>query len=439
MKKSVFALMGLLLLAACQQKGAKDNAAMDEQKDSMLVSVMDIDTVIALDADCKATISISVDEPQYGMAQYKWKRATVYFEPGKDIIVDWDMTPSALVVNFSGENANKNNFINSKEMSGPVMGDFGLTEEEIMEKLAEYQSANYAILESKGFDEAFLAKEKQRIDYWVYGILWQYSQRRECSDAVYDKMQSLVKEEEWLLQLSEYTNYMCGTVSAFANRGKADTDAYTRTVNEMEYVVSNVKNQTIKEFLLGYFAISYVGEHGIDNADRLKELVEQNVTDPEILETFGVVYKSGAALAAGAPSPDFKMTDINGKEYTLADFKGKVLYIDVWATWCGPCKEELPKLQALAESFKGTNICFVSMSIDKDKAAWEKMVKEQNLGGVQLYAGLESQFIADYKVNGIPRFILIDKEGKIVEADMTRPSEEKTTMTLAMMAESLEE
>ncbi len=438
MKKIGLALMSLVLLAACQQKGAKDNAVNEEPKDSMVVSVMDIDTVIVLDADCKATISIPVDGAQYGMAQYKWKRATVYFEPGKDIVVDWDMTPSGLFVAFEGENADKNNFINSKEMQGPVMGDFGLTEEEILEKLIEYQADNYKILDGKGFDEDFVAKEKRRVDYWVYGILWQFSQRKNCSEAVYEKLQSLMQEEEWLLQLSEYTNYMCGTISVLANRGKADTDAYGRTINEMEYVVNNIKNQNIKEFLLGYFAISYVSENGIDNADYLKELVEKNVTDPEILSTFGIVYAEGEVLAAGAKSPDFKMTDINGKEYTLADFKGRVLYIDVWATWCAPCKAELPKLHALAENFKGTNVVFISMSVDKDKAAWEKMVKEEKLGGVQLYAGPESQFIADYKVNGIPRFILIDKEGKIVEANMTRPSEEKTLMTIAMIAEGME-
>ncbi len=438
MKKIGFALMALVLFAACQQKNATVSLSVnDKNLDSVAVSVMNVDTVIALDAEGKATISIPVEEPQYGAAQYKWKRATVYFEPGKEIVIDWDMTPSALVVAFEGDNADKNNFINSKEMQGPVMGDFGLTEEELLEKLAEYQADNYKILEGKGFDSEFLAKEKQRVDYWVYGILWQFAGRKECSDATYEKLKSLMQEEEWLLQLSEYTNFMCGSISILANRGKSDTDAYGRTINEMEYVVENIKNQKIKEFLLGYFAISYVSENGINDTKYLKEIVEKNVTDPEILATFNAVYAEGAVLAAGAPSPDFKMTDINGKEYTLADFKGRVLYIDVWATWCGPCKAELPKLHALAENFKGTNVCFVSMSIDKDKAAWEKMVKEDKLGGVQLYAGPESKFIADYKVNGIPRFILIDKEGKIVEANMTRPGEEKTLMTLAMIAEGM--
>ncbi len=439
MKKFGLALMSVFLLAACQQKSVTVNVNVnDEALDSVAVSVMEIDTVIALDADGKATLSIPVDEAQYGVAQYKWKKSTVYFEPGKDIVIDWDMTPSALVVSFEGENADKNNFINSKEMQGPVMGDYGLTEEELLEKLAEYQADNYKILESKGFDQAFVEKEKQRVAYWVYGILWQYAGAKECSEASYEKLQSMMQEEEWLLQLSEYTNFMCGTISVLANRGKDASNALDRTVNEMEYVVANIKNQTVKEFLLGYFAIAYVSENGIANTESIKEMVEKNVADPEILSTFQAVYASGSALAAGSPSPDFKMTDINGKEYTLADFKGRILYIDVWATWCGPCKEELPKLHALADNFKGTNVCFISMSVDKDKAAWEKMVKEQNLGGVQLYAGPESQFIADYKVNGIPRFILIDKEGKIIEANMTRPSDENTLMALAMIAEPVE-
>ncbi len=439
MKKLGIALMGLVLFAACGQKNATVNLSVnDENVDSVTVSVMDIDTTLALNEEGKVTLVLPVDEPQYGQAQYKWKRSTVYFEPGKTVTIAWDMTPSALVVAFEGDNADKNNFINSKEMQGPVMGDFGLTEEELLDKLAEYQAEDYKILESKGFDPAFVEKEKQRVDYWIYGILWQYAGRKECSEATYEKLQSLMQEEEWLLQLNEYTNFMGGTISVLANRGKEDTDAYGRTINSMEYIVNNIKNQKVKEFLLGYFAIGYISEAGINNTDYLKEIVEKNITDPEILATFNAVYAEGSVLAAGAPSPDFKMTDINGKEYTLADFKGRILYIDVWATWCGPCKAELPKLHALAENFKGTNVCFVSMSVDKDKAAWEKMVKEDNLGGVQLYAGTESQFIADYKVNGIPRFILIDKEGKIIEANMTRPGEEKTLMTLAMIAEPME-
>ena len=121
---------------------------------------------------------------------------------------------------------------------------------------------------------------------------------------------------------------------------------------------------------------------------------------------------------------------MNGKEYTLADFRGKYVYIDMWATWCGPCKREMPYLKALEEEFEDAEIVFVGLSVDKDKAAWEKMVKEGGLTGVQLYLGLGSSFQEAYRVEGIPRFILLDKDGNIISNDMSRPSEEKTAETL---------
>ena len=92
-------------------------------------------------------------------------------------------------------------------------------------------------------------------------------------------------------------------------------------------------------------------------------------------------------LKEGDQAPTFKYLDINGKEVSLSDLKGKYVYIDVWATWCGPCQYELSHLKELEKKMHGKKIVFVSISCDKDKAAWEKMVKEQGLGGVQLHNG----------------------------------------------------
>ena len=105
------------------------------------------------------------------------------------------------------------------------------------------------------------------------------------------------------------------------------------------------------------------------------------------------------------------------------------MYVDVWATWCGPCKAEIPYLKEVEEEFKEENIAFVSISIDreKDHEKWENMVAEETLGGIQLFADKdwESQFVKDYYISGIPRFILIDPEGKIVSPDAPRPSNPK--------------
>ena len=135
-------------------------------------------------------------------------------------------------------------------------------------------------------------------------------------------------------------------------------------------------------------------------------------------------------LKEGDQAPTFKYLDINGKEVSLSDLKGKYVYIDVWATWCGPCQYELPHLKELEKKMHGKKIVFVSISCDKDKAAWEKMVKEQGLGGVQLHNGGDREFMTAFAIRGIPRFILLDKEGKIVNPNMTRPSNPETEKTL---------
>ncbi len=133
-----------------------------------------------------------------------------------------------------------------------------------------------------------------------------------------------------------------------------------------------------------------------------------------------------AALKKGTPSPSFNYPDTNGKNVSLADLKGKYVYVDVWATWCGPCKREIPFLKKLDSEYKDKDIAIVSLSIDKPehKDKWLKMVADENLQGIQIMADKDwnSDFVRAYNITGIPRFILIDKEGNIVDANAPRPS-----------------
>ncbi|WP_303317566.1 redoxin family protein [Flavivirga abyssicola] len=132
----------------------------------------------------------------------------------------------------------------------------------------------------------------------------------------------------------------------------------------------------------------------------------------------------------GKPSPNFvNYENHKGGTTSLADLKGKYVYIDVWATWCGPCKKEIPSLKKVEGQYHGKNIEFVSISIDnqKDHDAWKKMVADKELGGVQLFAdnNWQSEFVRGYNIKGIPRFILIDPDGNVVNADAPRPSNPK--------------
>lgn len=153
----------------------------------------------------------------------------------------------------------------------------------------------------------------------------------------------------------------------------------------------------------------------------LKNYVISNYEDKQYLKT---------KLAKGKPSPKF--TDYEnyaGGTTSLDDLKGKYVYVDVWATWCGPCKREIPFLKEVEEKYDGKNIEFVSVSIDKqsDSGKWKTMVADKELGGVQLLANndWQSSFVQEYKIKGIPRFLLIDPNGNIVSADAPRPSDPK--------------
>jgi len=143
-------------------------------------------------------------------------------------------------------------------------------------------------------------------------------------------------------------------------------------------------------------------------------------------------------LPKGSESPTFEdYENYDGSTTSLADLKGKYVYIDVWATWCGPCKAEIPALKEIEKEYHDKNIQFVSMSIDDDRTHggswdkaredWKAMIKDKELGGIQIFApkGWQSEFVKNYKINGIPRFIMIDPEGKVVTPDAPRPSSDK--------------
>lgn len=127
----------------------------------------------------------------------------------------------------------------------------------------------------------------------------------------------------------------------------------------------------------------------------------------------------------GTPSPAFDYENHKGGKTSLADLKGKYVYIDMWATWCGPCLAEIPSLKKMEESYHGKNITFVSISVDKNKDAWQKMVTDKSLGGIQLHYGGDNTFSNEYMISGIPRFILLDPNGGIVSPDAPRPSDPK--------------
>jgi len=127
----------------------------------------------------------------------------------------------------------------------------------------------------------------------------------------------------------------------------------------------------------------------------------------------------------GEPAIGFTYPDKDGEKISLSDFKGTLVYVDVWATWCGPCRAEIPSLQQLEADYHGKDITFMSVSVDTNKEAWEKMVADKELGGIQLWADGWSEITKDYAIFGIPRFMLFDAEGNVISTNAPRPSSDE--------------
>jgi thiol-disulfide isomerase/thioredoxin len=176
-------------------------------------------------------------------------------------------------------------------------------------------------------------------------------------------------------------------------------------------------NELIEELQFGKFY-----EYG----DVVNKFIADCKTDGYKNKISGI-YNNKMKLAPGKPAPMFKYKDIKGKEFGLEDFKGKLVYIDFWATWCGPCKHELPYLETLQDEYKGKKIVFISLSVDDDMAAWENMVKEKKMKGVQLHAdgAWASTAAVEYQVKGIPTFYMIDGNSNILVPNAPRPSSEE--------------
>jgi thiol-disulfide isomerase/thioredoxin len=124
-------------------------------------------------------------------------------------------------------------------------------------------------------------------------------------------------------------------------------------------------------------------------------------------------------------APNFTLRSIDGKKVSLSDLKGQVVYIDFWASWCGPCLGEMPASKKLRESEVGKKVTFVYISIDSKEDKWKAAVASKDIKGVNLISmnGMEDSLGDKYQFPYIPRYVLIDKQGKIADEDARRPSE----------------
>lgn len=131
--------------------------------------------------------------------------------------------------------------------------------------------------------------------------------------------------------------------------------------------------------------------------------------------------KNGTAKPVeGLMAPDLTMPDVNGKPFSLSSLRGKYVLVDFWASWCGPCREENPNVVAAYKKFSNKNFTILGVSLDKEKSAWLKAIKDDGLtwNHISDLKFWNSQAVALYNFDGIPYNVLIDPQGKIIAKEL---------------------
>ena len=169
-------------------------------------------------------------------------------------------------------------------------------------------------------------------------------------------------------------------------------------------------------------------------AQRKWEKFQQINPYPEYNEAVLVALSAALKLQPGQPAPDFTLPNLDGQSVSLSQFKGQVVLLDFWASWCGPCINDLPYLRKVKEKTADWPVVFLNISLDADEDDWREAIDKHEIKGVHVRAGSGSDVAKSYQVMGIPSYHLVNSQGLIAEIYGLRGD---TDATVAAIEKSL--
>ncbi|GJH41343.1 hypothetical protein RCZ04_18930 [Capnocytophaga sp. HP1101] len=363
----------------------------------------------------------------------------LYLEQGDELGVNINLTKMPLEVKFSGKDTLTNAYLHKKadltmeiQKTGDLEKLLGKAPAEFKTGVDEYNKKYTDLLKNtKKLSKDFIKKEEKAINYEMLYL-----------KSIYKKAHLRLTQEEVELpkefadELSKLDYDLADDYNTYRTYKELVTNNLFDKFEDKEDSenpwgkiiahVKGLKSQNIKTDLSRYFisGVSVINTPE-DNAELIKS-IRENVKDTAALKELDRRIAVIERLKPGSDFPAFTAEDIKGKPVSYESLKDKLLYIDIWATWCKPCIKEMPSMKALQEAYKGKAVTFVAISVDQDKEAWKAMVQREKMGGIQLYTNLSvnRDFVDNYDLTGIPRFMLV-KNGKIISISAPRPSDAK--------------
>lgn len=308
--------------------------------------------------------------------------------------------------------------------------DYKLKAHELMDQMlrsVENHSANLS-------NSKFVRFEKEKIKYKIYRMLNIYDVDYTDNTGIvpdldisyYDYLGDVNFNDTSLLQLKDYMRFLESFVDLKMRQkiAKKESDNYQVTKNLINEIVRLNAVTKISDELLQILMKDEIYKLNVN--DEIMSNLQTLCKNKKYISELNDSYQTYKKILSGMPVSDFRFIDQMGKVYTLSDFKGSYLYIDVWGLYCSPCLKAMPKFNEIKDIFKGKKINFIGVcrELPKNKDRWIKRMSEFNVTGLQFLPENEMQFLKDYLIGEIPRYILIDKEGRFMNANATQPSDE---------------
>lgn len=383
------------------------------------------DILLHTDEEGRFDTIITLTEPAY----YSISRNTLYLTPGDDLTIH--ITTNNQEAKFTGQGANVNNYMKFRlfpkggsflEGGSNVRANFAETKA-LVDSLATVRRAQLDTLSDAS--EEFKRLENARItadvanSYLSYPSYASFRQNEDAKDIDIDSFYLALKDDlvPALQALSEDPLLDVAVVrdvlSELADPGSASMQALSKEVNFTPRMtelyaagrkVNRLRHEVDENTLNAIKAFT----DSLQNHDFATELQAKTAQATRLLK--------------GQPAIDIEFTDIDGQSHRLSDFKGKAIYLDFWATWCGPCIQESPYFEKLASKFTGKDIVFIPISTDTNREAWLQYLKAHKKALTQ-YNCIDEKLDSGWSILYIPRFVLIDRDFNIANAYAPRPSE----------------
>ena len=397
-----------------------------------------LDKEIKLKPDGSFSEKVALEFDQIYKIETTKNSIPIYLSKDSKLVLYADDANLASTLKFTGKGNIENQYLAKKQLITSATPDdelYKLDENEFLKRLQEIKtSVNSLYTKTKFTDDAFKEKEARSIyhleqKHLLFYKKFHYYYAKLDSFNVsetypkFDEAMNLDNNSDFLFS----NQYQDIVVLKFYENVKAEEDNPNISAKNAIPQIKALKSQSIKNRLIENLS------YDINIENQSYDIVYQEflliTNDPILKQKLTANYNTANALKPGNPAPGFNYENQKGGKTSLENLKGKYVYIDLWATWCSPCREQIPFLQKVEEQYKGKNIEFVSISIDaiKDQPKWNKFIIEKQLGGIQLLAEneWESKIIKDYSVQGVPTFILLDPNGNIVTVRAPKPSDPK--------------